>query len=56
MSPKIPDKKKHLHLYSCVKNHMMHGPCGDLNTKNVCMRGETKETKTCKNKYPKQFA
>ena len=55
VSAELPDKEKEPHLYSCVTKHMMHGPCGDLNRNNVCMRGESDETKTCKNKYPKQF-
>ncbi|GAA0166718.1 hypothetical protein LIER_40244 [Lithospermum erythrorhizon] len=30
--------------------HMIHGPCGDLNQENVCMRDGR-----CKNYYPKEF-
>lgn len=34
-----------------VVKHMLHGPCGDLNPKNVCM----KRKGYCKNFYPKAF-
>ncbi|GAA0162828.1 hypothetical protein LIER_18839 [Lithospermum erythrorhizon] len=47
----LPDQRKNSYLYSLVVKHMMHGPCGDLNIENVCMR----EGK-CKNYYPKCFA
>ncbi|KAL3834092.1 hypothetical protein ACJIZ3_008828 [Penstemon smallii] len=46
----LPDGSHPL-LRSFVVKHMMHGPCGDSNKKNVCMR----EGK-CKNYYPKEFA
>ena len=28
---KLPDRKKHHHLYSLVIIHMIHGPCGKMN-------------------------
>ena len=34
-----------------VAKHMMHGPCGSLNLKNVCMKKGC-----CKNHYPREFA
>ncbi|KAK9139056.1 hypothetical protein Scep_008737 [Stephania cephalantha] len=47
----IPNKAKYRHLNELVIKHMMHGPCGTLNPKNICMLVEGK----CKNHYPKQF-
>ncbi|XP_012849577.1 PREDICTED: uncharacterized protein LOC105969365 [Erythranthe guttata] len=40
-----------LFLRECVIKHMMHGPCGDANPKNVCMRDGH-----CKNHFPKEFS
>ncbi|XP_057790800.1 uncharacterized protein LOC131007904 [Salvia miltiorrhiza] len=50
VSAEIPDLDLTPHLHSCVINHMMHGPCGELNPKNACMIGEK-----CKSYYPKEF-
>ncbi|KAL6552902.1 hypothetical protein OROHE_008266 [Orobanche hederae] len=50
VSAEIPDPQASQHLHNCVVQHMMHGPCGELNDKNVCMRDQK-----CKNKYPKDF-
>ena len=30
---------------------MMHGPCGDLNPNNICMKNNGK----CKSHYPKEY-
>ncbi|KAL8049007.1 hypothetical protein ABFX02_07G104800 [Erythranthe guttata] len=38
-------------LREYVIRHMMHGPCGQSNPKNVCMRDGQ-----CKNHYPKDFS
>ncbi|XP_075107425.1 uncharacterized protein LOC107819940 isoform X2 [Nicotiana tabacum] len=48
----LPDCNTEEHLYSRVLQHMMHGPCVDLNPTNSCMgkRG------LCKFNYPKDFA
>jgi hypothetical protein len=51
VSCEIPDKNKYPHLHSIIAKHNMHGPCGNLNTKNVCMEAN----KGCKNKYPRDF-
>ncbi|KAG7984548.1 hypothetical protein I3843_04G165900 [Carya illinoinensis] len=51
VSAKLPDKDNNLHLYTAVIKHMMHGPCGDLNPTNICM----KKNGCCKNNYPKHF-
>lgn len=50
VSAEIPDPDENSHLYNAVKKHMVHGPCGDKNKKNVCMRNGS-----CKNRYPKEF-
>ncbi|GAA0153123.1 hypothetical protein LIER_11437 [Lithospermum erythrorhizon] len=51
VSCELPDKKVNPYLYSLVVKHMMHGPCGEMNPSNVCM----KESR-CKNHYPRTFA
>ncbi|GAA0185404.1 hypothetical protein LIER_32692 [Lithospermum erythrorhizon] len=38
VSAKLPDKDEDPYMYSLVVKHMMHGPCGDLNPENVCMK------------------
>ncbi|XP_075093689.1 uncharacterized protein LOC107772267 isoform X1 [Nicotiana tabacum] len=48
----LPDKKKNPTLYSLVIDHMMHGPCGELNPTNSCMKIKGHY----KFKYPKEFA
>ena len=48
--PEIPNKSSNPHLYNMVVKHMLHGPCGELNPDNVCMKNGT-----CKNSYPKDF-
>ncbi|KAL6645873.1 hypothetical protein ACP70R_017481 [Stipagrostis hirtigluma subsp. patula] len=50
ISDELPDKYKYPELYDMVVTHMMHGPCGTLNSKNVCMQNGT-----CKNHYPRPF-
>ncbi|GAA0168422.1 hypothetical protein LIER_40563 [Lithospermum erythrorhizon] len=47
----LPDETEDPYLYSLVVKHMMHGPCGELNPSNVCMKDGK-----CKNNYPKQFS
>ncbi|XP_022875705.1 uncharacterized protein LOC111394171 [Olea europaea var. sylvestris] len=51
VSCEIPDKNKYLHLNSVIAKHNMHGPCGTLNPKKVCMLASS----GCKNKYPKDY-
>ncbi|XP_027082697.1 uncharacterized protein [Coffea arabica] len=51
VSAEIPDPDKQRYLYSLVIKHMMHGPCGQLNKDNVCMKNGT-----CRNHYPKDFS
>ncbi|XP_020275831.1 uncharacterized protein LOC109850265 [Asparagus officinalis] len=51
VSAEIPNHYENPILYELVKKHMMHGPCGELNMKNVCMQnGE------CKYHYPREFS
>ena len=50
ISAELPDKNKYPELYKMVVKHMMHGPCGALNSRNVCMQNGT-----CKNYYPRPF-
>ncbi|GKA49641.1 hypothetical protein Tco_0742714, partial [Tanacetum coccineum] len=39
----IPDLNKHQELHQLVLKHMIHGPCGHLNTQCPCMEGELKK-------------
>ncbi|XP_073363567.1 uncharacterized protein [Aegilops tauschii subsp. strangulata] len=50
ISAELPDKHKYPELYAMVVKHMMHGPCGALNPKNVCM-----QENRCKCRYPRPF-
>ncbi|XP_059308268.1 uncharacterized protein LOC132059626 isoform X1 [Lycium ferocissimum] len=52
ISAELPDEVKEPDLYQRVLKHMMHGPCGDLDSTNSCM----KKKGYCKFSYPKQFA
>ncbi|KAG6527881.1 hypothetical protein ZIOFF_010015 [Zingiber officinale] len=46
----IPSPRDEVQLYEAVIHHMIHGPCGSLNTKSPCMRDGI-----CKKKFPKPF-
>ncbi|GJY81684.1 helicase-like protein [Tanacetum coccineum] len=48
----ILDPNKHPELHHLVLKHMIHGPCGHLNTQCPCMKGEPKK---CRWNYPRQF-
>ncbi|GKD56607.1 helicase-like protein [Tanacetum coccineum] len=48
----IPDPNKQPKLHQLVLKHMIHGPCGHLNTQCPCMEGEPKK---CRRNYPRQF-
>ncbi|GJT32310.1 ATP-dependent DNA helicase PIF1-like protein [Tanacetum coccineum] len=52
VSAEIPNETDHPHLHRMVVKHMLHGPCGELNPNNVCM----KKNGTCKNSYPKAYS
>ncbi|RCV21779.1 hypothetical protein SETIT_4G164800v2 [Setaria italica] len=51
ISAELPNKQKYPELYKMVIKHMMHRPCGTLNKNCPC----TKNRKSCKNYYPRQF-
>uniref|UniRef100_K3ZCL8 ATP-dependent DNA helicase n=1 Tax=Setaria italica TaxID=4555 RepID=K3ZCL8_SETIT len=51
ISVELPNKQKYPELYKMVIKHMMHGPCGTLNKNCPC----TKNRKSCKDYYPRQF-
>ncbi|XP_074313810.1 uncharacterized protein LOC141649005 [Silene latifolia] len=51
VSAKLPDAVENPHLFSAVIRHMMHGPCGEDNPTNSCMKNGH-----CKNHYPREFA
>nr|GEV23804.1 hypothetical protein [Tanacetum cinerariifolium] len=48
----IPDLNKHPELHQLVVKHLIHGPCGHLNTQCPCMEGEPKKYRW---NYPRQF-
>ncbi|GJV52660.1 uncharacterized protein Tco_1448401 [Tanacetum coccineum] len=48
----IPDQNKQPELHQLVLKHMIHGPCGHLNTQCPCMEGEPKKYRW---NYPRQF-
>lgn len=52
ISAELPDCEAEPDLHRLVLKHMMHGPCGNLNPTNSCMRKKG----YCKFKYPKRFA
>ena len=45
-----PEHQNTSHLYSLVKKHMIHGPCGIENPRSPCMLNGN-----CTKKYPKEF-
>jgi hypothetical protein len=51
ISAEIPDKDKYPVLHALVIKHMIHGPCGVLNSKNICM-----ENGSCRFHYPRKFS
>ena len=51
VSAELLDESKNPYLFLVVVKQMMHGPCGILNPKNVCIKKNGK----CKNHYPKEF-
>lgn len=50
VSAEIPDINLNPKLHTLVMTHMMHGPCGALNPRNVCMRDGK-----CSKDFPKPF-
>ena len=47
----IPDPNEDKELYDIVKAHMIHGPCGDLNSESPCMKKEKCMGRCCA-RYP----
>ena len=50
ISAEITDPQKQPQLCTVVKVTMVHGPCGILNKKSVCMSDNK-----CTKEYPKEF-
>ncbi|CAH1415347.1 unnamed protein product [Lactuca virosa] len=48
----IPDPKKNPEMHELFVSHMIHGPCGSLNSDCPCMNNEQKK---CRFIYPRQF-
>ncbi|KAI3822900.1 hypothetical protein L1987_10501 [Smallanthus sonchifolius] len=48
----IPDMLRHTKLHEIVAKHMIHGPCGRLQTNSPCMQGDPK---SCRFRYLRQF-
>lgn len=52
----IPDNEREPELYELVATHMMHGPCGPVNPKQVCMEKDEKtNTPRCSKQFPKPY-
>ncbi|XP_027102649.1 uncharacterized protein [Coffea arabica] len=54
VAAEIPDEHENKYLFNMVQKHMMHGPCGTKNPKNICMQGSF--MRRCRNSYPKKWA
>jgi len=50
ISGEIPCSKQNPQLYNCVKDHMLHGPCGMSNKSSPCMKNGR-----CSRFFPKKF-
>ncbi|CAH1421261.1 unnamed protein product [Lactuca virosa] len=48
----IPDPIRYPKMHELVVSHMIHGPCGSLNSDCPCMNNEQKK---CRFRYPRQF-
>lgn len=50
VSAQLPNQTSQTELYSTIARHMIHGPCGLLNTNSPCMKNNV-----CSKGYPKDF-
>ncbi len=50
VSAEIPCREANPVLYEMVASHMIHGPCGNLNARSVCM-----DKGKCSKDFPKEF-
>src|ERR1039457_669061 len=55
VSARIPNEKRFPRLNKTVTRDMMHGPCGQLNMKSVCMSEDKNGNKSCSKRFPKDF-
>jgi hypothetical protein len=54
VSAEIPDPIENPKLFEAVKRHMIHGPCGKINTNSPCMKNIGSSTvKACTKQFPK---
>ncbi|XP_065832961.1 uncharacterized protein [Oscarella lobularis] len=50
ISAELPDPKKDPALFATITKHIIHGPCGPLNPRSLCMKDGQ-----CTKHYPRQF-
>ncbi|CAN6814888.1 unnamed protein product, partial [Brassica oleracea] len=50
ISAELPNKEEDPEAYNLVTKHMIHGPCGVINPKSLCM-----ENNVCTKKYPRPY-
>ncbi|CAN6933382.1 unnamed protein product [Brassica oleracea] len=50
ISAELPNKEEDPEAYNLVTKHMIHGPCGVINSKSPCM-----ENNVCTKKYPRPY-
>ncbi|OBZ80660.1 hypothetical protein A0J61_11291, partial [Choanephora cucurbitarum] len=55
ISAEIPSKESDPELYKIVTKNMVHGPCGNLNTKSPCMVKDANRNLKCSKRFPKTF-
>ena len=58
VSAEIPDPENYPELHALVKQHMIHGPCGNLNRKSPCMilAKKSSRSQVCSKHFPKDFS
>ena len=58
VSAEIPDSVLYPNLHALVMRHMIHGRCGNFNTKSPCMVPSKKDPLcvVCSKHFPKQFS